>query len=76
MTPGNYLEVASLECRVVVDAAHCTICYEAVIRTYYQRKQARTHPLVALKAVAHKLARACYHMLCKQDPFDLNRAFG
>jgi len=59
-----------------IEAAHFAIRYEAVIRNYYQRKQARTHPLVALKAVAHKLARACYHMLGKQAPFDLQRAFG
>lgn len=58
-----------------IEAAHFAIRYEAVIRTYYQRKQARTHPLVALKAVAHKLARACYHMLREQVPFDLSRAF-
>jgi len=59
-----------------IEAAHFAIRYEAVIRNFYQRKQARTHPLVALKAVAHKLARACYHMLREQVPFDLHRAFG
>lgn len=59
-----------------IEAAHFAIRYEAEIRAYYQRKQTRTHPLVALKAVAHKLARACYHMLREQVPFDLHRAFG
>jgi transposase len=59
-----------------IEAVHFAIRYEAVIRQFYQRKQARTHPLVALKAVAHKLARACYHMLRDQVPFDLARAFG
>lgn len=59
-----------------IEAAHFAIRYEAVIRSFYQRKQARTHPLVALKAVAHKLARACYHMLREQVPFDVSRAFG
>jgi len=59
-----------------IEAAHFAIRYEAVIRNYYQRKQARTHPLVALKTVAHKLARACYHMLRAQVPFDMSRAFG
>jgi transposase len=58
-----------------IEAAHFAIRYEAVIRSFYQRKRARTHPLVALKAVAHKLARACYHMLREQVPFDLHRAF-
>lgn len=59
-----------------IEAAHFAVRYEAVIRNFYQRKQARTHPLVALKAVAHKLARACYHLLREQVPFDLHRAFG
>jgi transposase len=59
-----------------IEAAHFAIRYEAVIRNFYQRTQARTHPLVALKAVAHKLARACYHVVREQVPFDLRRAFG
>ena len=59
-----------------IEAAHCAIRYEAVIRGFYQRKHARAHSLVALKAVAHKLARACYHVLREQVPFDLHRAFG
>ena len=69
-TGNTYLSWAFIE------AAHFAIHYETVIRSVYQRKQARTHPLVALKAVAHKLARACYHMLREQVPFDLSRAFG
>jgi transposase len=59
-----------------IEAAHVAIRHEAVIRSFYQRKHARTHPLVALKAVAHKLARACYHVLREQVLFDLHRAFG
>jgi transposase len=59
-----------------IEAAHVAIRYEAVLRGFYQRKHARSHPLVALKAVAHKLARACYHVLRDQVPFDLRRAFG
>lgn len=58
-----------------IEAAHFAIRYEAVIRNFYQRKQARTHSLVALKAVAHKLARACYHILRDEVPFELSRAF-
>lgn len=48
----------------------------AYVALQRQRKQVRTHPLVALKAVAHKLARACYHRLREPVPFDLHRAFG
>ena len=43
---------------------------------YYQRKQARTKRIVALKAIAHKLARACYHLIKEDVAFDLQRAFG
>lgn len=31
--------------------------------------------VVALKAVAHKLARACYHMIYDNVNFDVSRAF-
>jgi len=31
---------------------------------------------VAIKAVAHKLARACYHIMKTGEPFNVTRAFG
>ena len=40
---------------------------------FYERK---TNTTVATKALAHKLARACYHMLHEQKPFDVSRCFG
>ena len=39
------------------------------------RKRAKTNGVVAIKAVAHKLARACYHMLREGTDFDVTRAF-
>ena len=39
------------------------IRYNPTIKKYYQRKLAKTNKIVAIKAVAHKLARACYHVL-------------
>ena len=33
------------------------------IKRYYQRKCARSNGVVAIKTVAHKLARACYYIL-------------
>jgi transposase len=57
------------------EAAHFAIRYDPLIRRFYQRKAARTAEFVALKAVAHKLARACYHMLRDQVPFQVTRAF-
>ena len=46
------------------------------VQRYYQRKQAKTKVPVARKTVAHKLARACYHMMRHQVPFDVAKAFG
>ena len=37
--------------------------------------ETQTNVAVAVKAVAHKLARACYHILKDQVPFDPERAF-
>jgi len=59
-----------------VEAAHHAKRHSEPIRRYYQRKKAKRNVAVATKAVAHKLARACYHMLKKQVPFDEARAFG
>jgi len=59
-----------------VEAAHFAIRYDAQIKRWYQKKAARTMPVIALKAVAHKLARACYHILKTGEAFDVRRAFG
>jgi len=49
-------------------------CPEA--KRFYERKEARTNAVVATKARAHKLARACYHMLKTAQPFNMRRCFG
>ena len=59
-----------------VEAAHFAIRYHAPVRRFYERKQARTHRVVALKAVAHKLARASYYVMRDQVPFQIGLAFG
>jgi len=58
-----------------VEAAHFAVRSNERIRRFYQRKKAKTNGVVAIKAVGHKLARACYHMLKDQVPFDEARAF-
>jgi transposase len=58
-----------------IEAANFAVRYNPQIKRYYQRKCARTNHLVAIKAVAHKLARACYYILRDQVPFDVNKAF-
>jgi transposase len=58
-----------------VEAAHHATRHSEKIRQFYQRKKARRNTTVAIKAVAHKLARACFHVLKDQVPFDVDRAF-
>jgi transposase len=58
-----------------MEAAHYAAIWNPQIKCYYQRKQAKAHVLVAKKAVANKLARACYHMLKRREVFDVTRAF-
>jgi transposase len=58
-----------------VEAAHFAIRYNAQINRFYQRKRAKTNGVVAIKAVAHKLVRACYYILRDQVPFAVNKAF-
>ena len=58
-----------------IEASHHAVHYNERIRKFYQRKKARTNGIIASKAVAHKLARACYHVVREQVPFDEARAF-
>jgi transposase len=59
-----------------VEAAHFAVRYDATIKRWYQKKCASSLSVVALKAVAHKLARACYYVMKDGRPFDAGRAFG
>lgn len=59
-----------------VEAANFAIRYYPEIKSFYQRKAARTHRIVALKTVAHKLARASYYVMRDLEPFELKRSFG
>jgi transposase len=67
---GNkYLAWAFIEA-----ANHAVRCCKP-IGAWYQRKKARTKTVVAIKAVAHKLARATYYILRDQATFKVDRAF-
>jgi transposase len=59
-----------------VEAANFAIRYNPRVKRFYQRKKDKTNGIVALKAVAHKLARACYYILRDQVPFQVEKAFG
>lgn len=58
-----------------MEAAHYASIWDPVIKKYYQRKKDKAHIMVAKKATANKLARACYHMLKEGVIFDVNKAF-
>ena len=58
-----------------VEAAHFAVQWDPHVRRFYQRKKAKTHAFVASKAVAHKLARACYYMLRDHVPFEVHKTF-
>lgn len=58
-----------------VEAAHFATQKEGPIKRFCQRKAMKKNKIVAIKAVAHKLARACYHILRDQVPFDMDKAF-
>jgi transposase len=59
-----------------IEAANCARQHCVEARRFYDRKRAKTNAIVATKALAHKLARACYHMLKTGQPFDMQRCFG
>ncbi len=58
-----------------VEAANFALRFCPEAKSFYERKKRKTNRIVALKAVAHKLARACYHILREQKPFEVNRCF-
>ncbi|WP_184108373.1 IS110 family transposase [Paraburkholderia fungorum] len=58
-----------------IEAASFALRYCDQARRFYERKKARTNPVVARKALAHKLARACFHILKEHRPFDVTRCF-
>jgi transposase len=59
-----------------IEAANFARRYCPEAKRFYERKKAKTNNIVATKALAHKLARACYHMLREQKPFEVERCFG
>ena len=58
-----------------VEAANFAVRYQPRIRRFYQKKKAKSHGVLAIKAVAHKLCRACYYIMKDRVAFDLNKAF-
>jgi transposase len=58
------------------EAAHFAVRHHEVARRYFQRKRSKTNGIVAIRAVAHKLARASYYVVRDQVDFDPAKTFG
>lgn len=58
-----------------VEAANFAVRYCEPARRFYQKKRTKRNSTVAIKSVAHKLARACYHMLKNKEAFSVQRCF-
>ena len=58
-----------------IEAANFAIRFSPPVKTWYQRNAARKPRVVALKAVAHKLARAGFHLMRDGGRFEVHRAF-
>ncbi|MFM0069230.1 transposase [Paraburkholderia aspalathi] len=56
-----------------MEAANFAMRFSTEAKRFYERKKAKSNPIPARKALAHKLARACFHMLKEQKPFDVSR---
>ena len=58
------------------EAAHFAVRFQPDARRWYEKKRSKTCPLVAIRALAHKLARAAYFMMRDQVPYEPQRLFG
>ena len=58
-----------------VEAANFFIRHNESAKRYFQKKSAKTKKVVAIKAIAHKLSRACYFIMRDQVDFKVKRLF-
>lgn len=58
-----------------IEAANFARRFSEEARRFFDKKKAKTNSVVATKALAHKLARASYHILKEKQPFDVKRCF-
>lgn len=58
-----------------VEAAHFAIRYEPAIKKFYQKKSSKTKQVVAIKAIANKLSKACYYILRDGVSYDVTKEF-
>ncbi len=58
-----------------VEAANHALWNYDYVERYYKKKMAKTNHVVAIKTIAHKLARACYYIIRDQEDFDPKKVF-
>ena len=57
------------------EAAHFAARFEPLAQRFYERKKAKTNGIIAIRAVARKLARATWMMLKHQTPYEAQLMF-
>ena len=63
-------------CWAYVEAATFMIKSNEKARKFYHRKKSKTNKIVAKKALANKIARACFYILRDKVEFDDKKLFG
>ena len=58
-----------------IEAAQAARRFHETVRSYYERKMAKTNRIVAIKALSHKLTRASYYVMRDQVDYDPGRLF-
>src|SRR5687768_15481334 len=58
-----------------IEAANFARRFSDEAKHFFDKKKTKTNSVVATKALAHKLARASYHILKEKQPFDVKRCF-
>jgi transposase len=58
-----------------VEAANFAKRYDGSCRRWYDRKRAKTNPVLATKALACKLAKVAWHLMTHQSHYDEQRLF-
>ena len=59
-----------------VEAANFTRRFCPKAQRFYQRKKAKTNPIVATKALANKICRTSYYVMRDEILYDTNKLFG
>ncbi len=72
---GNKKNGNKYLCWAFSEAAEFARRYDDKARAYYNRKLRKTNFMVAHAALAHKLARAAYHIMKDQVPFMPEKTF-